>query len=85
MIDKDIFKNLYDDFFGIEKLKREKKQEEKQKYTFQPKTGDNSLNVIKYENTSHNEENNVKKKKVDYNRINNLYLDYKDKQNKIDD
>ena len=70
---------------NLEKMKKEKNEEEKQKYTFQPKTGDNSLNVIKYDNTLDNEGNNVKKKKVDYNRINNLYLDYKDKQNKIDE
>ena len=70
---------------NMEKLKKEKKEEEKQIYTFQPKTGDNRLNVIKYNNQYNTENNSKKKKKVDYNRINNLYLDYKDKKNKIDE
>ena len=70
---------------NMEKLRKEKKEEEKQIYTFQPKTGDNRLNVIKYNNQYNTENNSKKKKKVDYNRINNLYLDYKDKKNKIDE
>ena len=71
---------------NLEKLLKEKKEEEKQKCTFQPKTGENKLNVIKYENDPFNgNNNNNKKRKVDLNRINNLYLDYKDKQAKIDE
>ena len=70
---------------NMEKLRKEKKEEEKQIYTFQPKTGDNRLNVIQYSNQYNTENNSKKKKKVDYNRINNLYLDYKDKKNKIDE
>ena len=72
---------------NIQKLLKEKREEEKEIYTFQPKTGDNSLNVIKYKNDSNNRiKNKVNyKKKVDYDRINNLYLDYKDKKNKIEE
>ena len=74
---------------NMEKLIKEKKEEEKEIYTFQPKTGDNSMNVIRFNNyinnDNDNENNTKKKKKVDYNRINNLYLDYKDKKNKIDE
>ena len=74
---------------NMEKLIKEKKEEEKEIYTFQPKTGDNSMNVIRFNNYIDNDidnGNNIKKKKkVDYNRINNLYLDYKDKKNKIDE
>ena len=71
---------------NLEKLVKQKKEAEKEIYTFQPKTGDNSLNVIKY-NNAYNEKNksNNKNRKVDYDRINNLYLDYKDKKNKIDE
>ena len=73
----------------LQKMRKKKMEEEKQIYTFQPKTGGNKLNVIKYNsfknnyfnNMAHDYENN-KKKKVDIQRINNLYLDYKDKQNK---
>ena len=47
------------------------------------------MNVIRFNNYIDNDidnGNNIKKKKkVDYNRINNLYLDYKDKKNKIDE
>ena len=74
---------------NMEKLIKEKKEEEKEIYTFQPMTGDNSMNVIRFNNYIDNDidnGNNIKKKKkVDYNRINNLYLDYKDKKNKIDE
>ena len=72
---------------NLEKLFKEKKEEEKKICTFQPKTGDNSLNVIKYNNYPYNQNNNTNsnKKKVDLNRINNLYLDYKDRQIKIDE
>jgi hypothetical protein len=70
---------------NMEKLKKEKREEEKEIYTFQPKTGDNSLNVIKYKNYSSQQNRTHSKKKVDYNRINNLYLDYKDKKNKIEE
>ena len=71
---------------NLEKLVKQKKEAEKEIYTFQPKTGDNSLNVIKYNNI-YNEKNksNNKNRKVDYDRINNLYLDYKDKKIKIDE
>ena len=69
---------------NIEKLKKEKREEEKNIYTFQPKTSNNSLKVIKYNNNTESGNNTQKKKKVDYNRINNLYLDYKDKKSKID-
>jgi hypothetical protein len=71
---------------NLEKLIKQKKEAEKEIYTFQPKSGDNSLNVIKY-NKIYKEKsnNNSKNRKVDYDRINNLYLDYKDKKNKIDE
>ena len=69
---------------NLEKLLKEKKEKEKQKCTFEPKIGDNSLKVIKYNNMTEIENNN-KKRKVNYDRINNLYLDYKDKDSKIDE
>ena len=71
----------------LRKMKQKKIEEEKQIYTFHPKTGENKLNVIKYNNYKNNlnltqdfDKNN--KRKVDLNRIENLYLDYKDKINK---
>ena len=71
----------------LKKMKQKLIEEEKQIYTFHPKTGENKLNVIKYNNYKNNlnltqdfENNN--KRKVDLNRIENLYLDYKDKINK---
>ena len=76
----------------LKKMMDKKIEEEKQIYTFHPKTDDNKLKVIKY-NTYGNilgnlnrtqKLENKKKRKVDIKRINNLYLDYKDKQNKID-
>ena len=70
---------------NLEKMIKEKKEEEKQIYTFQPKTSNNSLNVIKFNNNKDKQNENNYKKKVDYNRINNLYMDYKDKQNKLDE
>ena len=73
----------------LQRMMKKKMEEEKQIYTFQPKTGGNKLNVIKYNSFKNNYFNNInqdydnnKKKKVDIQRINNLYLDYKDKQNK---
>ena len=70
----------------LEKMIKAKKEEEKQIYTFQPKTSDNRLNVVKYDYDYINTENNNNKKRMpDYNRINNLYLDYKDKKAKLDD
>ena len=70
---------------NLEKMLKAKKEEEKQIYTFQPKTGENKLNVIKYDNYVNKEIVNNKKRMPDYNRINNLYLDYKDKKNKLDE
>jgi hypothetical protein len=70
---------------NLEKMLKAKKEEEKQIYTFQPKTGGNKLNVIKYDNYVNKSNVNTKKRMPDYDRINNLYLDYKDKKNKLDD
>ena len=70
---------------NLEKMLKAKKEEEKQIYTFQPKTGENKLNVIKYDNYVNKENANNKKRMPDYNRINNLYLDYKDKKNKLNE
>ena len=72
---------------NLEKMIKNKKEEEKQIYTFHPKTGINKLNVIKYDNylKTENNINNNKKRMPDYNRINNLYLDYKDKKIKRDE
>ena len=72
---------------NLEKMIKNKKEEEKQIYTFHPKTGINKLNVIKYDNYLKTENNiiNNKKRMPDYERINNLYLDYKDKKIKIDE
>ena len=72
---------------NLEKMIKNKKEEEKQIYTFHPKTGINKLNVIKYDNylKTENNTNNNKKRMPDYNRINNLYLDYKDKKIKRDE
>ena len=70
---------------NLEKLLKAKKEEEKQIYTFQPKTGENRLNVIKYDNYINNDNKTNNKRMPDYNRINNLYLDYKEKKNKLDD
>jgi hypothetical protein len=53
---------------NLEKMIKNKKEEEKQIYTFHPKTGINN-----------------KKRMPDYERINNLYLDYKDKKIKKDE
>lgn len=74
----------------LQRMMKKKLEEEKQIYTFQPKTGVNKLNVLKYNSFKNNnyfnnvtqDYDNNKKKKVDIRRINNLYLDYKDKQNK---
>ena len=69
---------------NLEKKIKAKKDEEKQIYTFQPKTGENRLNVIKYDYDYINTEHNMNKKRMpDYNRINNLYLDYKNKNAKL--
>ena len=52
-------------------MMREKVEEEKQRYTFQPKTDDNKLKVVKYNNYGGNEINindafdSNKKRKVD--------------------
>jgi hypothetical protein len=70
---------------NLEKMIKAKKDEEKQLYTFQPKTGENRLNVIKYDNYVNKININNKKRMPDYNRINNLYLDYKDRKNKLDE
>ena len=74
---------------NMKKLLNEKREEENQIYTFQPKTGNNNLNIIKYNNLTYNQSNNINnynsQKKVDLKRINNLYLDYKDKNIKIDE
>ena len=72
---------------NLEKMIKNKKEEEKQIYTFHPKTGINKLNVIKYDNclNTENNINNNRKRMPDYNRINNLYLDYKDKRAKLDE
>ena len=72
---------------NLEKMIKNKKEEEKQIYTFHPKTGINKLNVIKYDNYLKTENNiiNNKKRLPDYERINNLYLDYKDKKMKRDE
>ena len=72
---------------NLEKMIKNKKEEEKQIYTFHPKTGINKLNVIKYDDylKTENNINNNKKRMPDYNRINNLYLDYKDKKIKRDE
>ena len=74
---------------NLEKLLKAKKEAEKEIYTFQPKTGDNKLNVIKYNKIYRikNDNNNYgnRNRKVDYDRINSLYLDYKDRKNKIDE
>ena len=69
---------------NLEKMIKAKKEEEKQIYTFKPKTGENRLNVIKYDNYVNTEISNNKKRMPDYNRINNLYLDYKEKKIKMD-
>ena len=70
---------------NLEKMIKAKKDEEKKLYTFQPKTGENRLNVIKYDNYVNKGNINNKKRMPDYNRINNLYLDYKERKNKLDD
>ena len=73
----------------LKRMLDKKNEEEKQIYTFQPKTGENKLNVIKYNNNNIMNELNLtqeydsnKRKKVDIQRIHNLYLDYKEKKNK---
>ncbi len=77
----------------MQKMLNKKAEKEKQIYTFMPKTDDNRLNIIKYDyntinnignlnNTQKSEKN--KKRTVDIQRIHDLYMDYKDKQNKID-
>ena len=78
----------------LKKLINKKVEEEKQIYTFHPKTDDNRLNVIKYSTNSNSNSlanfnitqntSNSKRRKVDSQRINDLYMDYRDKQNKID-
>ena len=78
----------------LKKLINKKVEEEKQIYTFHPKTDDNRLNVIKYSTNSNSNSlanfnitqniSNSKKRKVDAQRINDLYMDYRDKKNKID-
>ena len=72
---------------NLEKMIKNKKEEEKQIYTFHPKTGINKLNVIKYDNYLKTESNinNNRKRLPDYDRINNLYLDYKEKKIKRDE
>ena len=72
---------------NLEKMIKNKKEEEKQIYTFHPKTGINKLNVIKYDNylKTENNINNNRKRLPDYDRINNLYLDYKEKKIKRDE
>ena len=72
---------------NLEKMIKNKMDKEKKIYTFHPKTGINKLNVIKYDNylNTENNINNNRKRMPDYNRINNLYLDYKDKQAKLDE
>ena len=72
---------------NLEKMIKNKMDKEKKIYTFHPKTGINKLNVIKYDNylNTENNINNNKKRMPDFNRINNLYLDYKDKQAKLDE
>lgn len=75
---------------NLEKMMKKKVEEDNKRYTFQPKTGFNKLNVIKYNNYGGNNLNTQKymenntKRKVDTKRINNLYLNYKDKEDKID-
>ena len=69
---------------NLEKLIKAKKDEEKKVYTFKPKTGENRLNVIKYDNYINTEINN-NQRKPNYNRINDLYLDYKERKNKLDE
>ena len=75
---------------NLERMMKQKVEEDNQRYTFQPKTGSNKLNVIKYNNYGGNNLNaykdmeNSTKRKVDKRRINNLYLNYKDKEDKID-
>ena len=75
---------------NLEKMMKQKVEEDNQRYTFHPKTGSNKLNVIKYNNYGENNLNTYKdmennsKRKVDKRRINNLYLNYKDKEDKID-
>ena len=73
----------------LKKMMNKKLEEEKQIYTFHPKTGENELNVIKYNNSIKDistikKLNNNKKRKVNARRINDLYLDYKDKKYNID-
>ena len=75
---------------NLERMMKKKVEEDSKRYTFQPKTCYNKLNVIKYNNyggnnlnTYKDKENNAKRK-VDTRRINNLYLNYKDKEDKID-
>ena len=70
-------------------MKQKKREEEKQICTFHPKTGFNKLNVIKYNNYKDNLNNlnltqdfDSNKRKVDINRIQNLYLDSLNKDNK---
>jgi hypothetical protein len=75
---------------NLERMMKQKVEEDNQKYTFQPKTGSNKLNVIKYNKYGGNNLNtykdieNSKKRKLDTKRINNLYLTYKEKEDKID-
>ena len=72
----------------IKRMMEKKLEEEKQIYTFKPKTGYNKLNVIKYNNLNNIIGNlnasqyslNETQRKVDIQRIHNLYLDYKDKK-----
>ena len=69
-------------------MMKKKIEEEKQIYTFHPKAGDNRLNVIKYANNNNylnnlnntQENDNKIKIKVDKQRIQDLYLDYKEKK-----
>ena len=61
---------------NLEKMIKEKNEEEKQIYTFQPNIDrNNKLNVLRLDNSTID----VSRK----NRINELYLDYKDRKNKI--
>ena len=75
---------------NLERMMKQKVEEDNQRYTFHPKTDSNKLNVIKYNNFGGNNLNtykdmeNTKKRKVDIRRINNLYMNYKDKEDKID-